>query len=126
MSTDDFESDGQTLGPNWTHMYSGEGTGKIPTDYRRVRWTQPRGQIQVTEHISMTLGNNGDIAAYGSLPNSSGEMVGARHKAGDPCAVCRKPFEAGHVVYADLEPNMSGTFRHRDCDDPTLAKGDGE
>lgn len=125
MSTDDSNRDSGELGPNWTTGYDSSGAGKL--NITTVADDQPMDRnsawpIQISQHVSMALTGNGEIRAYSSLPNSAGESVGARHQQGAPCAKCGKPFEAGHVAYADLKPGMSGVFQHRDCDDPTLAK----
>jgi hypothetical protein len=127
-TTDDFNaSSAGDLGANWSNSYSSLGTGSlsieaIPTDDQPMCWNDLGCPVRISQHISMVSTGKGDIAAYSSLPNSAGESVGARWKAGDPCANCRKPFEAGDVMQAELAPDMGGTFHHTDCDDPTLAK----
>jgi hypothetical protein len=124
--TDDFNISSDDLGANWTQAYAG-GSGQwgIETDNRRASWVN--GPITFEQTIEGRLSEDiSDVPldCYGRLPSIDGEQsgVGARLSAGDLCERCRKPIGAGHVFIADLKPQMSGTFRHRDCDDPTLAK----
>jgi hypothetical protein len=82
----------------------------------------------VSQHISfiprVDVSQHGDIALYGrgdpGVAWEGGPKVGARITADTRCARCAKPFLAGHVITADLAPNMAGVARHTDCDDPKL------
>ena len=67
--------------------------------------------------------DNGTVNLYGHMPippASPEHYIGVRITAGSRCTHCGGPFLAGHAVTADLAPNMAGTARHTDCDDPKL------
>lgn len=74
---------------------------------------------------TVDIDHNGAIAIYGHmgtpLPPPE-QRVGARISAGSRCTRCGGPFLAGHVITADLAPNMAGTARHTDCGDPKLER----
>lgn len=68
-----------------------------------------------------------ELLLYGRMDDDSwsdGPRIGARLTADTRCTRCEGPFLAGHYLIADLAPNMSGTARHSDCDDPTRAPAD--
>lgn len=74
----------------------------------------------------MAFGSDQSVSLYGRLDPAvrweDGPKVGAVITAASRCTRCGGPFLAGHAVTADLKPNMAGTTRHTDCDDPKLER----
>lgn len=104
------DTDDQTLGADWTTTYGGAGT--------MVGWDGP-GQVAwrnaKVEHRELHFYD-------GTPPDENGHTRGAILRPGTVCERCRRTFDAGHIADITFGPNMSGTFTHRDCDDPPLAK----
>ena len=112
--SDTFDRSGDgALGAAWTH-----GVGNAV-------WTD---KPSATRYQSIGIRRDavfdpGPLMLYGRMPDGSGPddpKVGAILTADSRCTRCNEPFLQGHCLTADLGPNMSGTARHTDCDDPKL------
>lgn len=68
------------------------------------------------QSITARLNEPGRLVGYGHAG------IGAVLTADTPCTKCGRRFTTGHVVTADLLPNMAGTWHHTDCDDPKLER----
>lgn len=139
--SDDFErAAGADLGPNWEQTYSGSGSGNCGVSGSgNARWVQspkyPLTAVHDTHGVPVVVDRQSMAVQVGEGAwarhdadaitfYGRGERVGAVIRHDSVCTECGGRFLAGHVLTADLAPNMAGVARHTDCEDPKLEKVD--
>jgi hypothetical protein len=78
--------------------------------------------VAISASVAADLGTGG-FTVFGQ--RTSNGLPQAKMTAATRCRGCGKPFLGGHYATADLAiPPAEGSWRHRDCSDPTWANAD--